>query len=257
VHLVDTHCHLDMIEAEPGEVVAAAAAAGVATLVTVGTDLPSSEVAVELASRFEGVFAAVAVHPNSASGFDARALERLRDLASRPKVVAIGETGLDYHREHAPREAQQSAFRAHIALAKETGKALAIHSRDAHADVLAILAQEGAPDRVVLHCFSGDAELARRCVDLGYYLSFAGNITFSNAGKLREAAAAVALERVLLETDAPFLSPHPLRGKENKPERVVAVAEEIARLSGRAVDEVAEVTSATARLVFGLASGSG
>jgi TatD DNase family protein len=221
VEVLDSHCHLDAMGLSTAEDVAAAVAAaqavGVRRVVTVGDTLVSSRWCARSAATHPDVYAAVAVHPNEVSGIDEATYAGLADLAAQPQVRAVGETGLDYYRDRAPAAAQQEAFRRHIALAKEAGKAVVIHDRDAHDAVLQVLAEEGAPERTVLHCFSGDAELARTCADRGYLLSFAGTLTFKNAGALREAAAVVPLDQLLVETDAPFLAPTPHRGRPNAP----------------------------------------
>lgn len=225
--VIDSHTHLDIIAdysgLQPGAAVAAAAAAGVTGVIQVGVDVGSSRRSVALATEHDGVWATVAVHPNEAPvRFDTGHLDSdlatLADLAREPRVVGIGETGLDYYRTGGSgRAAQQASFREHIRLAKDVDKTLVIHDREAHDDVFTVLADEGAPQRVVFHCFSGDEEFARRCADAGYYLSFAGTVTFRNAEELRRAALAAPPDRLLVETDAPFLTPVPHRGKPNAP----------------------------------------
>ncbi|HKA98851.1 MAG TPA: TatD family hydrolase, partial [Streptosporangiaceae bacterium] len=223
---LDSHCHLDLIERPASEVLAAARAAGIARVVTVGVDVASSHWAARCAAEHADLYAAVAVHPNeTAAAASSRAqreqaLTEIAELAALPRVRAVGETGLDYYRHYADPAVQRDWFRAHIAIAKQAGKALMIHDRDAHEDVLAILEAEGAPDGVIFHCFSGDAAMAKRCAEAGYVMSFAGNITFSNAQPLREAAAAAPADLLLVETDAPFLTPVPHRGKPNSPAMV-------------------------------------
>src|SRR6266545_4424970 len=228
--LVDTHCHLYLLEDRPEEVLGRARAAGVGHLVDVGVDLESSRLAAANARRLEGVSATAGVHPHEALTLTPETLGALRDLLADERVVAVGETGLDYFRDHAPREVQREAF----------------------ADVMAILEGEGAPDRVVLHCFSGDAPMAERVVRAGYHVSFAGTVTFKNAPELREACAVVPLDRMVLETDSPYLSPHPFRGRPNSPERVAVTAETVAAVHGVDVERVAEATTATAARAFRL-----
>ncbi len=222
---VDAHTHLDACGATTPELLAAAmdraAAVGVTRAVTVADDLASARWVVDAATWDDRVTAAVALHPTRTAAVtdpdidtDLAEIER---LAAHPRVVAVGETGLDYYWDYAPPDAQQRAFRWHIALAKRLGKPLMIHDRDAHADILRILAEEGPPAPIVFHCFSGDAAMARECVDAGYVLSFAGPVTFRNAPALREAAALVPDDQLLVETDAPFLTPHPYRGRANEP----------------------------------------
>ena len=224
--VADNHCHLDMIRdddpgLDPAEALARAATAGVGRIVQVGCDVRGSRWAVEAAQTYENVVAAVALHPNEAPRLDATgeldpALAEIEALAQDPRVRALGETGLDYFRtDESGRAAQHRSFRAHIELAKRLDRTLMIHDRDAHDDVLAVLAEVGAPERWVMHCFSGDAAFARRCLDRGAYLSFAGTVTFKNAEPLREALRVAPRDRILVETDAPFLTPHPYRGQDN------------------------------------------
>jgi TatD DNase family protein len=251
--LIDTHCHLHLLEEPAGEVVERARGEGVGHLVDVGVDLGSSRQAAANARDLEGVSASAGVHPHDAVTLTPPVLEELRELLADERVVAVGETGLDYFRDHSPRDVQRTAFATHVRLARELDKALVVHCRDAFEDVLAILEREGPPERVVLHCFSGDERMAARAVEAGYHVSFAGTVTFKNAPQLRRACAAVPLERMVLETDSPFLSPHPFRGRPNLPERVRVTAETVAVVHGRTLDEVAAATSATAIRAFGLA----
>jgi TatD DNase family protein len=250
----DTHCHLAMIDGdEPVDaVVARARAAGVTTMVTVGVDLASSAEALQIASSYPGVWAVVGIHPHNAIEATEHVLQRLRVVAQHPQVVGIGETGLDFFRDHSPKVRQEESFREHIRLAKELDKALVIHDRDAHDRVVAVLEEEGAPARTVFHCFSGGLDLVRRCTDAGWYASFAGNVTFRNAPALREAAAALPPELLVAETDSPYLSPHPLRGTPNEPARVPLVVAQLAEVHGTTQEEMAAVTSANARRLFAL-----
>ena len=253
----DAHCHLDLIETPVGEVLAAARAARVSRVVTVGVDVPSSRWSARCAAECDGVYAAVAIHPNETAaaahspGGRESVLAELEDLARLPRVRAIGETGLDYYRDYSPPEVQRDWFRAHIALAKRSGKALMIHDRDAHEDVLRILAEEGPPETVVFHCFSGDATLAKRCAEAGYVMSFAGNLTFANAPALREAAAAAPAGLLLVETDAPFLTPVPYRGRPNSPAMVAHTVRCLADVKQIGVEELCALLAATAERVFG------
>jgi TatD DNase family protein len=254
VPAVDSHCHLDLLTIPVEEALAAARLAGVPRVVTVGIDVPSSRWCAETAAAYDGVVAAVAMHPNEApeSADLVADLEAIAELAKLPQVRAIGETGLDYYRtEEAGRPKQEESFRRHIALAKASGKALVIHDRDAHADVLRVLDDEGAPERVVLHCFSGGPEFARLCGDRGFVLSFAGNVTFSSAGQLRDALAVTPLDQLLVETDAPFLTPVPHRGKHNAPNMIALTLRAMAELKAVTVEELAASVSATATRVFG------
>jgi TatD DNase family protein len=218
----DSHTHMDIMGLPLDGVLAAARAAGIGRVVNVGCDLPSSRWSVARADSYPEVYAAVAIHPNETSALDARrdgVLAEISALARSPRVVAIGETGLDYYRDWAPPAVQRDWFRAHIEIARRTGKALMIHDREAHADVLAILAETGPwpPYSVIFHCFSGDAAMAAQCAEAGYVMSFAGNVTFKNADALREAALVAPPELMLAETDAPYLTPAPYRGKPNSP----------------------------------------
>jgi TatD DNase family protein len=250
--LIDTHCHLQLLEPPPEEVVAGALADGVGHLVDVGVDLDSSRQAAANAARLPQVSATAGVHPHDADTLDGPTLDELRRLLAAERVVGVGETGLDYHYDNSPREAQRAAFAAHVRLARELDKALVVHCREAFADVLAILDGEGAPSRVVFHCFTGDADAAARVVEAGWYVSFAGMLTFRNAPELRAACAAVPLDRMVLETDSPFLSPHPFRGRPNHPARVAVIARTVADLHGVPVEEVAAATTASAVRAFAL-----
>jgi TatD DNase family protein len=225
--VVDNHCHLDMAAARDGtplpvaDALAMAAGVGVTRIVQIGCDLPGARWAVQAAREHEAIVAGVALHPNEAprlaeQGRLDEALAEIDRLAAADRVRAVGETGLDYYRTEPPgRRAQHDSFRAHVALAKKHAKTLVVHDREAHDDVLRILDEEGAPQRVVMHCFSGDADFARACVERGFWLSYAGTVTFKNAQPLRDALAVTPAERVLVETDAPFLTPMPYRGRPN------------------------------------------
>jgi TatD DNase family protein len=250
--LVDTHCHLHLLERPPEEVVAEARAEGVGHLVDVGVDLASSRLAAANAARLSQVSATAGVHPHDAVALDDRVLGELRALLADPRVVAVGETGLDYYREHSPREVQRAAFAAHVRLARELDKALVVHNREAFADVLAILDGEGAPGLVVFHCFTGDERAAARVVEAGWIVSFAGTVTFRNAPEQRAACAVVPLGQMVLETDSPFLSPHPYRGRPNHPGRVAVTAATVAAVHGVPVEQVAAATTGTAARAFGL-----
>jgi len=250
--LVDTHCHLHLLEEEPAEVVARAEAEGVGHLVDVGVDLASSRQAAANAARLPQVSASAGVHPHDADTLTGELLAELRGLLASEGVVAVGETGLDYHYDNSPRDRQRSAFAAHVALARELDKALVVHCRDAFADVLAVLDGEGAPARVVFHCFAGDEEAAGRVVEAGWFVSFAGTVTFRNAPGLRAACAVVPLDQMVLETDSPFLSPHPYRGRPNRPGRVAVTAQTVAEVHGVPVEQVAAATTATAVRAFAL-----
>ena len=230
--------------------------AGVVGVVTIGTDLPTSRAAVAMAKDVPSVWAAVGVHPYDAALVDDVAVAELRGLAGRERVVAIGEIGLDYHREGSDRAVQQEAFGRQLELAAEIGAAVVIHMRDAHDDVVAMLAEAGPPERLVFHCFSGGPAEARRALELGGYVSFAGNVSYRSAGTLREAAAAVPLDRLLVETDSPYLAPVPHRGRPNEPALVPFVGAAVAGATGRSVEQIAAATVANTAHVFGLGFGS-
>lgn len=261
VPTTDAHTHLDACGAtDPGGVRAAldtASAVGVSTVVTIADDLASARWVAEASTWDSRLFGAVALHPTRAGALDEPARAELERLAELPRVVAVGETGLDHYWTHARPDTtatpaqQEEAFRWHIDLAKRVGKPLMIHDRDAHDDVLRVLAEEGAPPTVVLHCFSGDAAVARRCVDAGYVLSFAGTVTFRNARALRAAAVDVPDGQFLVETDAPFLTPHPHRGKRNAPAALPYTVRGLAELRGQDVAHVATLAADTAERVFG------
>jgi TatD DNase family protein len=267
------------------EALAAAAAAGITRVVTVGCDEASSTWSAQCAAEHPAVYAAVAIHPNelpsptapSSASAPALAsvpmaptgrqtgpetppkradgangtLRLIEELAGQAKVVAVGETGLDYYWDSRPHELQQWWFRQHIAIAKRAGKALMIHDRDAHADVLRILAEEGPPEHVIFHCFSGDAEMAKVCAEAGYVMSFAGVVTFANAKPLREAALVAPPELILAETDAPYLTPMPNRGKRNSPAMTAYTIRFLAELKGLDLGEFCDTLTANAARVFG------
>jgi TatD DNase family protein len=260
---VDSHTHFDIAvggedraptDAEVDDAIDAAVAVGVPRLVQVGVDVASSQWSAELAARRPEVLAAVAVHPNEAGAGAATdaALAEIDRLAALPRVRAVGETGLDRYRTGEDGwAAQEASFRAHIDIAKRHGLALVIHDRDAHDEVLRVLEDEGAPEHTVLHCFSGDAGFARRCVERGYVLSFAGTLTFANAGYLREAAALTPLDQLLVETDAPFLTPMPHRGRPNGSRLVPHTVRALAEVTGTDLVELCEALTRNAERVFG------
>jgi TatD DNase family protein len=269
VAALDSHTHLDIMGRPVPEVLAEAQAAGIVRAVTVGCDLASSRWAARCAAKHDAVYAAVAIHPNEVAAAEPGAeevlagavlaeavlaeavLAEIEALARQPRVVAVGETGLDYYRDHAAPDLQRWWFREHIKIAKRTGKALMIHDREAHADVLAILEQEGPPERVVFHCFSGDAAMARQCAEAGYVMSFAGNVTFPSAQPLREAAAAAPADLILAETDAPYLTPVPNRGRPNSPAMVAFTLRFLAEVKGMDVADLCHAVTATAERTFG------
>ncbi len=249
--LFDTHCHLEMsrFKEDLPIVVERAREAGVRYILTVGTDIASSERAIEIADQYEGVYASVGVHPHEAKDLTDRTLEALRALAKNPKVVAIGETGLDYHYNHSPPKAQEEAFRAHIGLARELDLPLIVHSRKAGQETLRIL-EENRARRVVMHCFSGGMNMLRQCLQRNYYISIAGPVTFKNARGVQDVAREVPDESLLIETDAPYLTPEPHRGKRNEPSYIVHTAERLAFLRGVSTEDIARITTLNARRVF-------
>jgi TatD DNase family protein len=255
----DSHCHLEMIDKSVSELLLEADVAGVARVITVGTDVPSARWAADCAAAFPHVYAAVAIHPNetasAARSGKEETLAEIARLAALPQVLAVGETGLDYYRDSAPPDVQRDWFRAHIDIAKQVGKPLMIHDREAHEDVLSILAADGPPEHVIFHCYSGDVEMALRCAAAGYVLSFAGTVTFQNASGLREAAAAIPPELILAETDAPFLTPSPNRGRSNTPAQVVNTVRALAQARQMDVAKLCAVIEANGQRLFSGGSG--
>jgi TatD DNase family protein len=251
VNLFDSHCHLFMMDGDPAAVVTEAKDSGVEGMVCVGIDAESSRRSRELADSLPGVFATAGVHPHEATDFDAATGSAIEELLYDPRVVGVGETGLDYFRLLSPADEQQRAFRAHCGLGRETGKPLVVHTRDAWQDVMKILEEERV-ENVVLHCFSADAAAAREATARGYFCSFAGIVTYPKNTHLLQAAAEVPGELLLVETDSPFLPPQSLRGKDNTPANVRHVVEALAEARGEDPSEVAERTASNARRAFGL-----
>lgn len=256
--IVDSHCHLDFPDfaAELDDVVARARAAGVGRLVTIGTRVRRSGQVRAIAERFEDVFCSVGTHPHNAGEEADVTLDELLAAADHPKVVGIGEAGLDYHYDTAPRDAQAAGFRLHIEAARRTGLPLVIHARDADEDVAAILEEESGKGAFgfVLHCFTAGPELARRAVALGGYVSFSGILTFKSGAPLREIAASLPADRVLVETDAPYLAPNSHRGKRNEPSYVVETAHILGEARGVSFDEIAALTTQNFFRLFSRAS---
>jgi len=246
----DSHCHIhdERIPDGADGAVAAARSASVQTMVTVGCDRATSLAAIEVAARFDDVHATVGLHPHDASN----GVDSIVDLLDTAGIVAVGEAGLDYYYDHSPRDAQHTAFAAQIQLAHERRLPLIIHTRDAWDDTFDILRAEGTPERTVFHCFTGGPDEARRCLDLGARLSFSGIVTFKGAPEVQEAARECPLDRMLIETDSPYLAPIPHRGKPNRPAWVPHVGRFIADLRGLDADEIAEATSTNAAALFGL-----
>jgi TatD DNase family protein len=254
--VVDAHTHLDACGCADADDVAAAMAraanVGVRQVVTVADDLTSARWVAAATDWHPDLYGAIALHPTRADKLDAAARLELESLAKGPRIVAVGETGLDHYWDAAPHRVQAEAFAWHIDLAKRVHKPLMIHDRDAHADVLAILRSEGAPEKVIFHCFSGDLAMARVCADAGYHLSFAGPVSFRNARDLAEAARFVPGDLLMVETDAPFLTPHPHRGKRNEPYALPYTVRALAAIRSMDVVDLCETVTSTTRLVYGL-----
>lgn len=247
---VDSHCHLQLPEGEPDDLVARALGAGVSRMVCVGIDLESSYRALDLAERHPQVLATVGLHPHDASKIGAE-WGLLEPLASAERCVAIGETGLDFHYLHSAADEQEAAFRTHIRLAQRLEKALVVHTRDAWDDTFRVLRDEGAPGRTIFHCFTGGVDEAERVLELGAYVSFSGIVSFPNAGDVRDAARIVPADRLLIETDAPYLAPVPHRGKPNEPALVGVVGAALAAARGAEPEAIAALTSENAGRVYG------
>ena len=250
----DSHCHLHICErdARADSLVDAARVAGVTRMVTIAIDLESSRRSLEL-TELEGVSAAVGIHPGSSEGWDDAWIEEVESLARADEVVAIGETGLDFYRDYSPRADQERAFSAHIDLAKRVDKTLIIHTRESLDAALEQLAKEGPPDRLVFHCWSGVPDDVPRALGLGAYISFAGNVSFKSAARLRAAAALVPIDRLLIETDSPYLTPVPYRGTPNSPANVVHVGVAVADCTGHTPEEIATATYENAARLFSIA----
>jgi len=257
---IDSHCHIDGAEYDPDreEVIARAREAGVTTMLNVGTGDPHSgalERAVDLAERHEVIYAAVGVHPHDATLFDTAAEQKLLDLIKQSRrIIAWGEIGLDYHYDNSPREVQREVFRRQLRLARSVQLPVVIHSREADDDTVAILSQEltGYDRGGVLHCFGGSLAMARAAIELGFFISFAGNVTFKKAEALRDVARHLPLDRLLIETDCPYLTPVPFRGKRNEPARVIETAQCLAELRGQELEEIGRITSENFARLFWL-----
>jgi TatD DNase family protein len=247
--VVDTHCHLFLMDQEPAVAVEAARSAGVERLICVGVDVETSERSIQLASELAPVRASAGVHPHDADGFDDAAATRIEALLAHPSVVGVGECGLDWFRMRSERDAQIRTLRVHVELSNACGKPMIVHVRDAWDDALRVL-DEGSAERVVIHCFTGDADVARECERRGYWLSFAGNVTYPKNAHMREAAAAVSRDRVLIETDSPFLAPQSLRGRDNAPQNVLLTLEALARVRDEPVETLAAATVSNSESAF-------
>lgn len=252
--LADSHAHIDdeRFDADRDEVVARALAAGVSLIVNIGADMASSARSVALAEKYPGIYAAVGMHPHDSQDMKENDYRQLEQWANHPKVVAIGEIGLDYHYDLSPRPVQKEVFLRQLDLARKTGKPFIIHEREAHADMLDIIRYAARGLNGVFHCFSGSVETAREYLKMGFYISVAGPVTFPKSVKTKEVAKAVPLDRLLVETDSPYLTPQPFRGKRNEPAYVRLVAEEIANLRDISLAELAETTTANVRRLFNI-----
>ena len=252
--LIDTHAHLDQdnFDADRDDVIRRAHEAGVETIIAIGVTAASSQAVVNLASQHSGVFAAVGIQPNYCGEVQAGDWERIVELSAQPRVVAIGETGLDRYWDHSPFDLQQEYFGLHLQLAKDRDLPFVVHTRESDGDVLAMLREARARGelRGVMHSFTGTQETAAECVELGLHISFAGMVTFKKSGELRRVAAAVPADRILVETDSPYLSPEPLRGKRNQPANVVFTARVLADARGVAYEDFAAQTTTNARRLF-------
>lgn len=250
--LIDTHAHLTMQQFNDlPEVLKRARDSRVNTIINASFDMDSSIGSIDMAEKYGNIFASVGIHPHHADAVDEKTIEELGALCGNKRVVAIGETGLDYFENPVPKDVQKRAFSMHIQLAIEKGLPLILHGRDADDDMLDIL-KKGSADRGVFHCFSGDADYAKRVLDAGFMLSFTGIITFKNADKAREALKATPLDKIMIETDCPYLAPQIYRGKRNEPSYIRFVAEKMAEIKGLSIEEVEEATSSNAMLFFGL-----
>ena len=253
--LIDSHCHLDMkdFDEDRDAVMERARREGVVHMISIGIDVKSSRAALALARKHDSISATVGCHPHDADACTASDLRELASMADDPEVVAWGEIGLDYYRNYSGKESQRKIFQAQLELAHEAGLPVIIHDREAHEEVYAALEKMGKGERKgIIHCFSGDKDLAEAFMELGYYISIPGTVTYKKAAHIREVAASIPLERMLVETDAPFLAPVPKRGKRNEPGFVNHTAREIARLRDIPFETVAEQTTKNARIIFGL-----
>lgn len=253
--LFDTHVHLNdaQFEEDLEEVIRRAQSAGVKNMTVVGFDRKTIERALELVEEYDFLYASVGWHPVDAIDMKEEDLVWIEELAAHPKVVALGEMGLDYHWDKSPKDIQQEVFRKQIRLAKKLKMPIIIHNRDAAQDIVNILKEEEASEvGGIMHCFSGSVEIAKECMEMNFYISLGGPVTFKNAKKPKEVAQEVPMDRLLIETDCPYLAPHPNRGKRNEPAFVRLVAEQIAELKGISLEELAEATTRNAKKVFGI-----
>lgn len=255
MELVDTHAHLDFprFDEDRKEVIERAIDGGVKTIVNIGSDMTSSRNSVELSRRYNEIYSVVGIHPHNADSFNLNVSKKLKSLSENKKVVAIGEIGLDFHYDNSPREKQKQAFRAQLRLAKSLDLPVVIHTRDADEETLEILKEENA-DKIggIMHCFASDKKMAKEILDLGFYIAFGGLITFKNLANLREVVKEVPMNKILVETDAPYLTPDPYRGKRNEPLYVKYVVEKIAEVKGLSEEEVAKKTTENAKKVYNI-----
>lgn len=252
--LIDSHAHLDdnKYDQDRESMLQRAQESGVKQIINVGYDLASSRRSVDLAEKYDFIFAAVGIHPHDAQGADEATWVEIKKLAAHPKVVALGEMGLDYFRNLSPKETQRKVFRSQLNLAKEMNKPIIVHDREAHGEIMEMLKKEKDPETIgVLHCFSGSWEMAQECIKMGFYISMAGPVTFQNAPNLHEIAVKVPLDRLLVETDSPYLAPSPFRGKRNESAHVRLIAEKIASLRQISLEELAGATSSNTKKLFG------
>lgn len=253
--LFDTHAHLnaDQFEEDVAEVIGRAQAEGVSNIVVVGFDEKTIKGALKLAQEYDFIHAAVGWHPVDAIDMFDEHIAWLEELASHPKVVALGEMGLDYYWDKSPKNVQKEVFRRQIRLAKKVKLPIIIHNRDAHEDIVTILREENASEvGGIMHCFGSSLEIAKQCMEMNFYISFGGPVTFKNAKRPKEVAKEIPLDRLLIETDCPYLAPHPYRGKRNEPSYVKLIAEEIANLKGITYEEVVQVTNENAKKLFAI-----
>lgn len=252
--LADSHAHLEMndFDRDRAEVIRRAVDAGVDLIITVGTTLDDCRKAISIASMFKNVYAAIGIHPHEVKDIDGSTYETIKIMAKRDKVVAFGEIGLDFFRNLSPKDVQVRRFEEQLELASEIGLPIIIHDRDAHQETLKMLERWKGRHRGVIHCFSGDYRMAEKCLDMGFFISVTGAITFKKSEKLQEVVKKVPVSRLLLETDAPYLTPHPFRGKRNEPAYVVHTAKKIAEIKGLSVEELTRFTYQNTKNVFGI-----
>lgn len=250
--IIDTHCHLDMNQFDPDrkEVIDRARAAGIEVMITVGSDLKGAVGAMKLAEQYDFIYASIGIHPHDAKDFNDATYRQLKEWAKGTRVVAIGETGLDYHYDHSPRQVQRDVFEKHLRLAEETGLPVIVHSREAQKDTVEILRRSGT-NRGVLHCFSGDMEMAEQVMSLGLYISIAGPVTFKKAIGLKEIAGTIPDDYLMVETDAPYLSPEPFRGRRNEPAFIIQTLKQLADLRKVGLEDMARITGLNAKRLFG------